>query len=288
MPRTPNGWARFFSACHSARSAGSGAGEARGQGRALPLPALALGGVLAGGLAGALPAEALVIQPGLPPYPSGYIAVQCGSTGSFLPPCIFGPPGKRRLKKVFIVLDPPGSGLTTFTTSFAYDTSLLAFDRSSTSLLCELRSGSATPFCPPTPPGQGTMPLGELPEFDVDQTGLTITEGSSGQPGTVTVDFTSPTPISFSGERNFLALAFDLLAPIGAGATVTYSPTPTADATFSITNFGCDVACGSSNPSASMKFNTAVEVPGPLAVGGLPVLLHTTRRLRRRLQLAAR
>jgi hypothetical protein len=189
---------------------------------------------------------------------------------------------------VFIVLDPPGSGLTTFTTSFAYDTSLLAFDRSSTSLLCELRSGSATPFCPPTPPGQGTMPLGELPEFDVDQTGLTITEGSSDQPGTVTVDFTSPTPISFSGEINFLALAFDLLAPIGARATVTYSPTPTADATFSITNFGCDVACGSSNPSASMKFNTAVEVPGPLAVGGLPVLLHTTRRLRRRLQLAAR
>jgi hypothetical protein len=288
MLRTLRTWNRFFSANHSARSAGSEADEARGQGRALPLPALALGGVIAGALGGALPAEAIVIQPGTGIYPSGYIAVICGSTGLLLPPCIFKPQGKNRLKKVFIILDPPGSGLTTIATKFAYDTSLLAFDRNSTSLLCELRSAAATPFCPPTTPGQGTMPLGELQEFDVDQTGLTITEASSGQAGKVSVEFTSPTPISFSGARNFLALAFDLLAPIGANATVTYSPTPTADATFSITHFECDVACGSSHPTAAMKLNTAVEVPGPLAVGGLPVLLHTTRRLRRRLQPAAR
>ncbi|WP_371079180.1 hypothetical protein, partial [Salmonella enterica] len=103
------------------------------------------------------------------------------------------------------------------------------FDPQATSLLCELRSASATPFCPDTPAGVGTQSLGTIDDFEVDQTGLTIQDDPANS--SVSVSFKSPTPILFSGERNFLALAFDLLPDLEPGASVTYSATPLSDAT---------------------------------------------------------
>jgi hypothetical protein len=137
------------------------------------------------------------------------------------------------------------------------------------------------------------MPLGVVAEdFTVDQTGLSIAEtvNSAGLPR-LNFEYTSPTPITFSGERNFLALAFDLRVPLGANATVTYSPTLLADATLASSGSSCTDAtgaaleCSSSHPSLSLRLNP--EVPGPLAVGALPAMLHASRRLRRRVRGAA-
>ncbi len=169
----------------------------------------------------------------------------------------------------------------------------MTFDAKATSLLCELRSASATPFCPDTPAGVGTQALGIIEDgFEVDQTGLSIREDIPfGNPSFVSIDFNSLIPITFSGERNFLALAFDLLVDLEPDASVTYStkPLPLSGATFSLTNFSCDVDCTSSNPAVAFKLNPGTApVPGPLAVAGLPMMFHASRRLRRRVQRAGR
>ena len=104
-----------------------------------------------------------------------------------------------------------------------YDPNILSFKRDQTSLLCDLRSSAATPYCPTASGGQGTLPLGVVAEeFEVDQTGLTITEkvNSAGLPR-ISLEYTSPQPITVAGERNFLALAFELRVPISSKATVT-------------------------------------------------------------------
>ncbi|MBM5815336.1 MAG: hypothetical protein FJ083_01705 [Cyanobacteria bacterium K_Offshore_surface_m2_239] len=246
---------------------------------------LAQGVILAGAVAGSLAipeaAKALVYIPGQGYASSLVTVIQCGAIGPYaVPPC----PNvnfKRRAKKVYVFQDPPGSGLTSFTTSFTYDRSLMTFDPQATSLLCELRSASATSFCPDTPAGVGTQALGTIDDFDVDQTGLTIQDDPLNS--SVSIGFTSPTPILFTGERNFLALAFDLQVPLEAGASIAYSTTPLSDASFSLTNFNCDVDCTSSNPAVAFKLN---PVPAPLAVGGLPVMVRVSRRLRRRIRLA--
>jgi hypothetical protein len=240
-------------------------------------------GALATGIAAPEPAKALVYIPGQGYASSLVTVIQCGAFGPYaVPPCP-DKATKRRAKKIYVYQDPPGSGLTSFTTSFTYDRSVMTFDRQATSLLCELRSASATPFCPDTPAGVGTQALGTVDDFDVDQTGLSIQEDPVN--ASVLINFSSPTPITFPGERNFLALAFDLLPDLEPGASVTYSTTPLSDATLSITNFSCDVDCTSSNPAVAFKLN---PVPAPLAMAGLPVMVHSSRRIRKRIRLAAR
>ena len=122
--------------------------------------------------------------------------------------------------------------------------------------------------------------IGTIDAFDVDQTGLSIKENSN---GSVTVDYNTPVPIAAAGEINFLALAFDALVPLD-GATVTYSQTDLPGATFSVSDFSCNIDCSSANPSSSLKLN---PVPGPLALAGLPVFYDATRRIRRRSRLGA-
>jgi hypothetical protein len=257
---------------------------------------LAHGLIVAGATAGSLvapeSAKALIYIPGQGYGSSLKTVIQCGAFGPLAtPPCpnLFS---KRRAKKIFVIQDPPGSGLTSFTTSFFYDRSLMRFDANATSLLCELRSASASPFCPDIPAGVGTQALGIIEDgFEVDQTGLSIQEDQhiNGTEGAVLIDFNSDIPITFPGERNFLALAFDLLVDLAPDASVTYSTTHLSDATFSLVNFSCDVDCTSSNPAVAFKLNPGTApVPGPLAVAGLPVMLHASRRLRRRVQRAGR
>jgi hypothetical protein len=182
-----------------------------------------------------------------------------------------------------------------FDFDFDYDPTQLAFNRDLTSLVCDLRADSANPYCPNLGPGQGTMPLELISDnFTVDQTGLTITEDATGLPS-VSISYAAAAPITLR-ERNFLALAFDLRKPMPPGSTVTYSPTLLADASLSTTAFHCldenDVnldKCESNHPSMSLRLNAApAPVPGPLAVAGLPVMLHASRRLRRRVQRAGR
>jgi hypothetical protein len=182
-----------------------------------------------------------------------------------------------------------------FDFDFDYDPTQLSFNRDLTSLVCDLRADSANPYCPNLGPGQGTMPLGLISDnFTVDQTGLTITEDATGRPS-VSISYAAAAAITLR-ERNFLALAFDLLKPMPPGSTVTYSPTLLADASLSTTVFHCldenDVnldKCESSYPSRSLRLNAApAPVPGPLAVAGLPVMLHASRRLRRPVQRAGR
>ncbi len=233
-------------------------------------------GIVAAGISSAAPpAQALVWRPGIGIRPSLKWVVQCGTSGSLFTPCF-----PKRGKTVYIVFDPPAAGLTEFTTTFNYDRTFLSFNPAASSLLCSLRSASATPFCPTTPAGVGTQPIGTIDEFEIDQTGLSIKENST---GSVTVNYTTSQPIADAGEINFLALAFDALVPLD-GANVTYSPSVIPNATFSISDFSCNINCGSANPSSSLKLN---PVPGPLGLGGLPVLYHATRRIRRRNRLGA-
>lgn len=166
---------------------------------------------------------------------------------------------------------------------FEYDPALLRFDARNTSLLCDLRAPGAAPFCPQLPPGQGTLPLGEVTDsFTVDQTGLTIREDATGR-AAVSLSYEAPAQLSL-GERNILALAFELRRPLGLGTTVTYSPTRLPDATVATTGFFCsdaggaEVDCDSAVPSLSLRLN---PVPSPLALGALPALWQASRRLRR-------
>jgi len=258
------------------------------------MPALVLVGALVTAVTMPAPAEAIVISfPPLNKKASAYWAWSCGS----FPGVPFTSCWSRRFgkwgKKLYLVIDPPGDGLKDLVASFQYDRSLLAFDASSTSLLCELRSPLASAYCPETSPGSGTMPLGTLDPFEVDQTGLHIDEVlKTPQIGAVTLQYSSTVPLSIQGERNFLALAFDAMVPFGEDATVTYSPNFADDINVLMGDLLCNggaLACGSSLPTASMRLNPGTApVPGPLAVAGLPVMLHASRRLRRRVQRAGR
>ena len=178
--------------------------------------------------------------------------------------------------------------LSRFSYSFTYDPSVLVFRKTMTSLLCELRAPGVAPYCPTVGPGQGsTTPIASTDSFSIDQTGLTITEDPTGLPS-VRIDYSSPTPIAIAGEKNFLALAFDLIAPWPAGMTVTYSPSLLPGFTFATTAFGCtdasgaDVDCNSAQPSLSLRLTPTV--PGPVALATLPAMLHASRRLRRRVR----
>lgn len=180
--------------------------------------------------------------------------------------------------------------LSSFTYNFDYDPTLLRFRADRTSLVCELYA-SVPAHCPNLPPGQGTTPLATTSNtFPVDQTGLTIIEDPSGLPS-IRLSYSAPAPVTISGERNFLALAFDLLVPLAPGASVTYSPSLLPAATFATTGFTCtdatgaDVNCDSAQPSLSFKID---PVPAPLALGGLPVMVHASRRIRRRIRLSSR
>ncbi|MEB3300375.1 MAG: hypothetical protein VKN56_00235 [Cyanobacteriota bacterium] len=164
---------------------------------------------------------------------------------------------------------------------------LLDFEPSFTTLLCDLRAPGTSPYCPDTPAGQGTMALGVIDdEFTVDQTGLSITEDPTGLPS-VSFSYTAPFPIAV-GRRNFLALAFRPLVPIQPGTTVTYSLDVLPNATLVTKAFSCTnssdgvVDCSSPQPSRSFKLN---PVPGPLAVGALPMMALASHRIRRRIAL---
>jgi hypothetical protein len=258
---------------------------------------LVAGMISVGGGLLALPARAEKI-----PYNNSYFATSWCTAYSSYPNdsgCVSINPA--RPYKAFMVFvdwgfgpdDPVGR--MHFDFDFDYDPTQLSFNRDLTSLVCDLRADSANPYCPNLGPGQGTMPLGLISDnFTVDQTGLTITEDATGRPS-VSISYAAAAAITLR-ERNFLALAFDLLKPMPPGSTVTYSPTLLADASLSTTVFHCldenDVnldKCESSYPSTSLRLNAApAPVPGPLAVAGLPVMLHASRRLRRRVQRAGR
>ena len=256
---------------------------------------LVAGMISAGGGLLALPAQANKI-----PYNNSYAATTWCTAYWWFPidsGCISINPAKPTLAFMVFVdwgfgPDDP-VGRMHFDFDFDYDPTQLSFNRDLTSLVCDLRADSANPYCPNLGPGQGTMPLELISDnFTVDQTGLTITEDATGLPS-VSISYAAAAPITLR-ERNFLALAFDLRKPMPPGSTVTYSPTLLADASLSTTAFHCldenDVnldKCESNHPSMSLRLNAA-PVPGPLAVAGLPVMLHASRRLRRRVQRAGR
>jgi hypothetical protein len=245
-------------------------------------------GAVAGSMGLTMPAQAIPNQPG----PSYKWVAACTNLPLYAPwpNC---PPAYPRQRLFPILVDwmsNPSDAIDSINLHLAYDKTIMAFNASQTTLLCDLRSSSAPPLCPALQPGQGTAPLGTImEEYSVDQTGLTIQEDPSGLPR-LTLTYTPSSPITVSGERNFLALAFDLLVPLDPAATVTYSPSLLPDATLVTDDFYCTkpggavVNCSSAHPSVSLRLN---PVPGPLAVGGLPVMLHASRRIRRRVRLAA-
>jgi hypothetical protein len=146
---------------------------------------------------------------------------------------------------------------------------------------------------PSFPAGQGTTPIQTFTEeFTVDQEGLTIFEGPNvlGSLAPISLSYTRHTSLNLSpGQKIFLALAFDVIVPLGQNATVTYSPTVLPDATLIHTSASCkndtgaDIDCDSTDPSLSLKID---PVPAPLAVGGLPLMAHASRRLRQRIRRA--
>ena len=191
---------------------------------------LLFAGVLFGGLAAGAPGRAEKI-----PFNNSYFATSWCTAYPTFPlsqGCVnsYPPPNPPRPFLAWLVYvdwgfgpnDPVGK-VVKINLDVDYNPAVLEFRRDQTSLLCDLRAAGVTPFCPAASPGQGTMPLGVVAEdFTVDQTGLSIAEtvNSAGLPR-LNFEYTSPTPITFSGERNFLALAFDLRVPLGANATVT-------------------------------------------------------------------
>ena len=151
---------------------------------------------------------------------------------------------------------------------------VLSFQASASSLVCDVRSATAAPFCPTLPAGSGTTPL---EAFGSDFTVTATWSAPAGQSITV----------ADPGERLFLALAFDMLAPLHYGVSVTYSPDPLANPTlFSTDDLICEndnglsVVCGSTQPSLAVRINN--PVPAPLGWGGVSTLLWQARRLRRR------
>lgn len=200
-------------------------------------------------------------------------------------------PSSYHLKGIIVIDRVDFAGMSSFTRRYDFDPSVLAFNALESSLLCDLRSASSASYCPDFPAGSGTMPLSVFPDtFSVDQTNLLIKPDAGGLPS-VSLSYTAPAGTSITGERNFLALAFDLLVPLQDGASVTYgAPTLPGESVLSGAILcrdasGVDLNCGFNNPPSAFALH---PVPTPLAVGGLPVLAHASRRLRRRIQLASR
>ena len=256
-------------------------------------------GRIAAGLAllaaAALAPLAAQANPGARAMSSKSLVAFCGPGPLNGPPCANQSPPRRNVKVLgFLDWRPdPTDRIVNFSHTVGYDPSLLRFDASASSLVCDVRAATAAPFCPTLPAGSGTTPLEAFgSDFTVDQSGLVFTEGadSTGAP-TVTATWSAPggqgISVSAPGERNFLALAFDLLAPLHDGVSVTYSPGPLADATlFSTSDLICQndsgssAVCGSTQPSLAVRINN--PVPGPLGLGGVSALLWQARRLRRR------
>ena len=191
------------------------------------------------GLCLALTGELLATQPSLA-WPSYNYLVKCGAIGSLTAPC-FPPLKTTRIARAIVDWYDPVGRVAGFNLSVDYDPAMMTFNRDQTTLLCDLRSSGVAPYCPPTSPGQGTRAIdGLVDEGPIDQTGLTIHESTnaSGLPS-VTFEYKRAAPVASAGERNFLALAFDLVAPLPAGSTVTYSPTLLADASLATTSFSC-------------------------------------------------
>lgn len=257
-------------------------------------------------LAGALLAGCLALAAALPgpaaaekiPYNNSAVASSWCTAYPWYPysPACASVNATRPYRALLVYVDTgfspqdPVSARLNFQFDFDYDPALLGFDSRNTTLLCDLRAPGTAPFCPQLPPGQGTQPLGEVTDtFTVDQTGLTIQEDATGLPK-VSVSYAAPSQLSL-GERNFLALAFELRRPLGLGTTVTYSPTRLADASFTTGDFFCsdgsgaEVDCDSAVPSLSWRLN---PVPSPLALGALPALWQASRRLRRRSRSSSR
>jgi hypothetical protein len=253
------------------------------------LPArLMIAGALAAGAGLTMPAKAIPNQPG----PSYKWVAQCTNKINYSPwqPC---PPSHPNQELFPILVDwnsSPSDPIDQIHLKFAYDHSIMRFNPAQTTLLCDLRSSGVAPLCPSLQPGQGTTPLGTMTEdYSVDQTGLTITEDATGLP-VVSLTYNAPSAITSSGERNFLALAFDLLVPLDPAAVVTYSPTVLPSPSLVTDDFYCakpdgtKVNCSSNHPSLSFQLN---PVPAPLAPGGLAVMVHASRRMRQRIRRAA-
>ena len=198
----------------------------------------------------------------------------------------------RRNLRVLAFLDwqpDPTARIGSFSHTFSYDPVALQFNSGQSSLMCDLRASASDPFCPDATPGSGTSGLAAyISDYTVDQSGLTFAEGTGadGRPA-VTATWAAPSdPVSVAGERNFLALAFDLRVPLSGGVSVTYSPDYLADASLTTVDLLCSSptgapeACSSSQPTRSLRINN--PVPGPLGVGGVGALLWQSRRLRRR------
>lgn len=212
--------------------------------------------------------------------------VECVHSNHTDSPC----PASYHISKIYTIDTANLQSVKTFYRTYSYDPTQLVFLPDATSLLCDLRSASALPFCPNFPPGSGTAPISNVIDaFTVDQTGLTITIDPTGLPS-FSVGYTAPAGSSFTGERNFLALAFDLLPHYDKGAIATYGPAPMVGETFASGPLECwdasgvSLPCGASNPPSAVRID---PVPAPLAVTGLPVMVHASRRLRRRVRLAA-
>ncbi len=209
------------------------------------------------------------------------------------PPCSGKqPPRRNALVLAFLDWRPsPTERVGSFTHTLTYDPSQLEFRADASSLMCDLRSSSADPWCPVTTPGSGTMGLSVYPDtYTMDQTGLGLVQGvDAAGLHKVTATWSGGTALSGLGERNFLALAFDLVAPLHPGTTITYSPEILADATLTTLDLVCQndsgasIACGSDSPTMSLRFND--PVPAPLGLGGLSALFWQSRRLRRRLRI---
>jgi hypothetical protein len=188
----------------------------------------------------------------------------------------------------------PTARVASFTTNFEYDPAILQFRKEDSTLVCDLRSDGVAPYCPSFAPGQGTTSILTATEnFSVDQTGLTINEGTSasGLPSINVSHVTPSTQVFTAGERIFLALAFDLIVPLAPGATVTYSPDELPNSTLLTTSASCTLSggaivdCQSAFPSLSLKID---PVPAPLAAGGLPAMAVASRRLRQRIRQVGR
>jgi hypothetical protein len=168
-----------------------------------------------------------------------------------------------------IIVDFRGGGYTDMSHRFSYDGNRLAFRPGDTSLLCGLRAPGSAPACPQVTPGVGTLPLlGTSKTYAVDQTGLSFSHDPS--LSSVTLSFAGNVAASPGEEQVFAMLGFDLLEPLNPGATVTYSETPLADATFTTLDFSCrdstgtSIDCASDQPTPSSRSRPPGAGDGPV------------------------
>ena len=180
-------------------------------------------------------------------------------------------------------------GASSLAATYDYDSIKLIFRANTTRLLCELRRANAPPYCPDFQSGTGTSLLTAFPnKVAVDQTGLSITPDPAGLPS-AGLSYTAPQGISITGERNALALAFDLVEPDDQGPQsptalhpCLVKPSPQARSSARM-----PVASGCLAMSATLPRRWRSPRAGPLAFAGLPVMAHTSRGIRRRVRLAA-